>query len=49
MNENDEFLSYFYEVSRVNLTELNTETHSCTKELAIGDLKNQETNFKISK
>ena len=33
MNENDEFLSYFYEVSRVNLTELNTETHSCTKEL----------------
>ena len=33
MNENDEFLSYFYEVSRVNLTELNTETNSCTKEL----------------
>ena len=33
MNENDEFLSYFYEVSRINLTELNTETNSCTKEL----------------
>ena len=33
MNENDEFLSYFYEVSRVNLTELKTETNACTKEL----------------
>ena len=33
MNENEEFLSYYYEVSRVNLTELNTETNSCTKEL----------------
>ena len=33
MNENDEFLSYFYEVSRVNLTELNSETNSCSKEL----------------